>query len=241
MEIYAGTQPDGPFKADKQYNSLQVMVTRLISDISGSARNVILDNWYTSYPLVESLLCDHKLNSVGTLRKNKRDIPPEFLVTKNRPPVDSMFGFGDNLTLVSYIPKSKSRKRNVVLMSSMYHDDKIDEAIGDDKKPEIITLYNSTKGGVDVVDMMVGKYSVSRNSQRWPLTVFFALLNIVCVNSYVLYAHNPQNKLKRHKFIKKVCMMLLEDTLKKRLQNIRLPRGLRTESARLFPEAADAT
>ena len=37
MEIYAGTQPKGPCKADKQYNSLQAVVTRLISDISGYA------------------------------------------------------------------------------------------------------------------------------------------------------------------------------------------------------------
>ncbi|XP_066946051.1 uncharacterized protein [Macrobrachium rosenbergii] len=169
-----------------------------------------------------------------------REIPPEFLVTKNRPPVDSMFGFGDNLTLVSYIPKSKNKKKNVVFVSSMYHDAKIDEATGDDKKPEIITFYNSTKGGVDVVDMMMDKYSVSRNSWRWPLTVFFALLNIVCANLYVLYAHNPQNKLKRRKFIKKVCMTLLEDTLKRRLQNIRLPKSLRTEIGRLFPKAAEA-
>lgn len=169
MEIYAGTQPDGPFKADKQYNSSQAVVTRLISDIFGSARNVTFDNWYTSYPLVESLLRDYKLTAVGTLRKNKREIPPEFLVTKNRPPVDSMFGFGDNLTLVSYIPNSKSKKNNVVLVSSMHHDDRIDEATGDAKKPEIITFYNSTKGGVDVVDMMMDKYSVSRNSRRLPL------------------------------------------------------------------------
>ncbi|XP_066962038.1 piggyBac transposable element-derived protein 4-like [Macrobrachium rosenbergii] len=239
MEIYAGTQPDGLFKADKQYNSSQAVVTRLISDTSGSARNVTFDNWYTSYPLVESLLRDHNLTTVGTLRKNKREIPPEFLVTKNRPLVDSMFGFGDNLTLVSFIPKSKKKKKHVVLVSSMHHDAKIDEATGDDKKPEIITFYNSTKG-VDVVDMMMDKYSVPRNSRRWPLTVFFVLLNIVCVNSYVLYAHNPQNKLKRRKFIKKVCMMLLEDTLKRRLQNIRLPKSLRTEIGRLFPKAAEA-
>ncbi|XP_066943493.1 uncharacterized protein [Macrobrachium rosenbergii] len=105
----------------------------------------------------------------------------------------------------------------------MHHDAKIDEATGDDKKSEIITFYNSTKGGVVVVDMMMDKYSVSRNSRRWPLTAFFAFLNIVCVNSYVLYAHSPQNKLKCHNFIKKVCMMLLEDTLKRRPKNIRLP------------------
>ena len=78
MEIYARKQPDGPYKTDKTYNSAQAVVTRLISDISGSARNVKFDNWYTSFPLVESLLHDHKLTAVGTLRKNKPEIPPGF-------------------------------------------------------------------------------------------------------------------------------------------------------------------
>ena len=125
-----------------------------------------------------------------------------------------MFGFREKLTLVSYIPKSNSKKKNVVLISSMHQDKKIDEPTGEDKKPEIITFYDSTKGGVDVVDMMMDKYSFSRNSRRWPVTVFFALLNISCVN---LYVHNPQNKLKRRNFIKKVSLVLLQNTLKSRL------------------------
>ena len=100
MEVYAGKQPDGPFKVD---NSSFAVVTRLISEISGSGRNVAFDNWYTSYPLVVILLHDHKLSAVGTLRKNKREIPDEFLSVKNRAVCDSMFGFGDNVTLVSYV------------------------------------------------------------------------------------------------------------------------------------------
>lgn len=161
---------------------------------------------------MESLLCDHNLTTVGTIRKNKREIPKKFLEIKKRPKCDRMFGFKEKLALVSYIPKSKSKKKNVVLISSMHQDKKIDEATGEDKKPEITTFYNSTKGGVDVVDMMMHKYSISRNSRRWPLTVFFALLNIFFVNSYVLYVHNPQNKLTRCKFIKKVSLVLSQDT-----------------------------
>ena len=45
MEIYARIQPDGPYKADKQYSSSQAVAPRLISDISGSARNITFDNW----------------------------------------------------------------------------------------------------------------------------------------------------------------------------------------------------
>ena len=74
-----------------------------------------------------------------------------------------MFGFGDNVTLVSYVPQTK-QKKNVVLFSSMHHDDKIDPESGDMKKPEIITFYNSTKGRVDMVDQMAGEYDTSRNS-----------------------------------------------------------------------------
>ena len=62
MEVYAGKQPDGPFEVD---NSSFAVVTRLISEISGSGRNVTFNNWYTSYPLVVSLLHDHKLSAVG--------------------------------------------------------------------------------------------------------------------------------------------------------------------------------
>ena len=155
MEIYAGLEPEGPYKADKEYNSSNAVVIRHTSHISGSARNVTFDNWYTSYSRVESLLNDYNLTAVGTIRKNKREIPKEFLEIKKRPTCDSMFGFREKLTLVSYIPKSKSKKENVVLISSMHQDKKIDEATGGDKKPEIISFYNSTKGGVDVVDIMM--------------------------------------------------------------------------------------
>ena len=237
MEVYAAKQPDGPFKVD---NSSFAVVTRLISEISGSGRNVTFDNWYTSYPLVVSLLHDHKLSAVGTLRKNKREIPDEFLSAKNRAACDSMFGFGDNVTLVSYVPQTK-QKKNVVLYSSMHHDDKIDPESGDTKKPEIITFYNSTKGGVDMVDQMAGKYDTSRNSRRWSLTVFYALLNVFTINAYILYCHNPENKLNRRLFIKSVSMLLVQEALKGRLQNIHLSRDLRSGIRRMLPELEESS
>ena len=237
MEVYAGKQPDGPFKVD---NSSFAVVTRLISEISGSGRNVTFDNWYTTYPLVVSLLHDHKLSAVGTLRKNKREIPDEFLSVKNRAACDSMFGFGDNVTLVSYVPQTK-QKKNVVLFSSMHHDDKIDPESGDMKKPEIITFYNSTKGGVDMVDQMAGEYDTSRNSRRWPLTVFYTLLNVSTINAYILYCHNPENKLKRRLFIKNVSMQLVQEALKRRLQNIHLSRDLKSGIRRMLPESEESS
>ena len=143
--ICAETQPEGPYKADKQYDLSQAVVTRLISDISGSAQNITFDNWCASIMLVKSLFCDHNLTVVGTLRKNKCEIPQEFLVLKTRPPADSMFGFRNNLTLVSCMQNIKIKTKNVTLISSMHHDNKIDQDSGDNKKPEIITLIIESK------------------------------------------------------------------------------------------------
>ena len=55
------------------------------------------------------------------------------------------------------------------------------------KKPENIHFYHSTKGGVDTVDQLCGNYSVSRRTRRWPLCIFFQVLNIAGVNGHIVY------------------------------------------------------
>ena len=131
------------------------------------------------------------------------------------------------MTLVSYVPQTM-QKKNVVLFSSMHHNDKIDLESGDMKKPETITFYNSTKGGVDMVDQMAGEYDTLRNGRRRPLTVFYTLLNVSTINAYIFYSHNPENKLNRRLFIKSVNMQVVQEALKGRLQNIHLSRDLRS-------------
>lgn len=62
----------------------------------------------------------------------------------------------------------------------------IDETTGDDFKPEIITFYNMTKAGVDTVDKLCATYSVARKCNRWPLVIFFRIIDIAGINSFVL-------------------------------------------------------
>ncbi|GBP80854.1 hypothetical protein EVAR_62384_1 [Eumeta japonica] len=49
-------------------------------------------------------------------------------------------------------------KKIVLMLSSLHDDDKIDQDIGTEAKPEVITFYNSTKGGVEVVDQKKEDY-----------------------------------------------------------------------------------
>lgn len=60
----------------------------------------------------------------------------------------------------------------------MHHDDKIDEETGENRNPEIITDYNCTKIGV------------ARNTCRWPMVVFYDLLNISGINALCVYKAN---------------------------------------------------
>lgn len=74
------------------------IVERLVSPISGSSRNITADNWFTSISLVKKLLPNYKLTCVGTIRKNKRELPKEFTETKQRPITSSIFGYKENMT-----------------------------------------------------------------------------------------------------------------------------------------------
>ena len=68
----------------------------------------------------------------------------------------------------------------------MLHGISIDEE-DHKKKPEIIKFYNKTKIGVDLVDQMVGTYTCRRQTGRWPLKLFFNLLDVAALNAYTIY------------------------------------------------------
>ncbi|XP_055936820.1 piggyBac transposable element-derived protein 4-like [Argiope bruennichi] len=212
MEIYAGQQPDGPYKTD---NSSCEIAKRLLVPLYNSGRNVTTDNWYTSYELAE-FLQKQKISIVGTIRKNRKVIPPEFASHKNREEYTTLFGFQKNIMILSYMTK----KNNCVnLLSTMHNDNHIDESTGDLKKPEVITFYNMTKGAVDVVDEMGGSYSVARISNRWPMVLFFSLLNITGINSRILLLSTktpPEKFRNRRHFLKDLAFSLLEPHMKSR-------------------------
>lgn len=85
-----------------------------------------------------------------------------------------MFGFQEDCTLVSYLPKPG---KNVLLISTFHHSDEIDEETGLQQKPHLITD-NRNKGGVDVVDRLCANYNCARNTNRWPMVIFYTMLNI---------------------------------------------------------------
>lgn len=73
------------------------VVLRLCDMLEG---HVTTDNFFTSFSLAQQLL-KQKMALVGTLRKNKGEIPPSFL-EHHQPLLSSKFAFTRDITLVSY-------------------------------------------------------------------------------------------------------------------------------------------
>lgn len=229
MEIYAGKQPDGPFCIS---NKPTDVVKRMAGPLFGTGRNITGDNWFTDLDLIDELKLK-KLSYVGTVRKNKRQLPASFVNVKGRKQRTSMFGFNDDKVLVSYVPKER---KNVILASSLHNNDAIDANSGDLMKPEIITFYNSTKGGVDTVDKMCATYNVSRNTRRWPMVIFYACLNVAGINSMVISIGNGLETQTRRVYLKTLSHQLTVGHLARRsLNTIGIPTQLQYRMKRLAP------
>ena len=136
----------------------EYFIMNLATLIFGSNRNATMDNWFTSIPVAKKLLLTpYEITIVGTLRKNKPEIPSEMLEVRKENFEKTKFCFDDKLTMLSY--QSKPHK-NVILSSAMHS--------GTDfisNKPEMIQFYNSTKGGLDAFDQMSAQMSCSRKTR----------------------------------------------------------------------------
>jgi len=151
----------------------------LACDVEG--RNVTTVNFFTSAPLASKLLAK-KTTLVGTIRGNKRELP-NICKTKK----DTMVTFSSKLYkssgYVLTIYKNKPKKR-VFVLSSKHKSLNIQKT----KKllPETVEFYNKIKFGVDIADQMAKKYSVKSGSSKWPLQVFFNILDLGGIKAWIL-------------------------------------------------------
>ena len=58
------------------------------------------------------------------------------------------------------------------------------------KKPRIHTVYDSTKGGVDVIDLLLTTHSTRIKSRRWPLNALEFILDTGRSNAKTIFQDN---------------------------------------------------
>ncbi|XP_071784707.1 piggyBac transposable element-derived protein 4-like [Asterias amurensis] len=163
------------------------VVLDMVRPLFKTGRNITTDNHFTSCELAEELL-QEDLTLLGTIKGLRREVPDAFKLeaSKKREARSSKFLFAGPLTLVSYVPR---KNKSVLLLSSMHHDSAINDTTS---KPEMIHDYMHTKAGVDTIDQMCSVYNVARITRRWPMVVFYHIMNLAAINAYTLYGlKNP--------------------------------------------------
>ncbi|XP_063324883.1 piggyBac transposable element-derived protein 3-like [Pelmatolapia mariae] len=181
MEIYTGKSPG----SSREVNQGMRVVLQLTEGLQG--HTVTCDNFFTSFSLAEELL-RRKLALVGTIRRNKPELPPQLVQLRQRKILSSLFAFTKTTMAVSYMPK---QGKNVLLLSPKHREPAVSD--GEKKKQAAILDYNRCKGGVDNLDKVVGAYSCRRKTSRWPLALFYNLLDVSAYNAFVLWkARHPE-------------------------------------------------
>lgn len=212
-EVYLGKQP----KAHRSTGVAHDLIMRLAKDYLYLGANITLDNFFVSYKLAQSLVAKDT-TITGTIRPKKRELPSVFTSAeeaKKRGPNQSIFCFSNECELVSYTSNSN---KNVLLLSTAHATEAVNEQTG---KPLVIHSYNEHKGGVDTMDKMLRGYTCKRRNARWPMLLFFNVIDVAALAAYRLCelsnpAWRSNKKNKRKIFLKELAFELAQNQMEKR-------------------------
>ncbi|CAJ1055511.1 piggyBac transposable element-derived protein 3-like isoform X2 [Xyrichtys novacula] len=143
-------------------------------------RNGTTDNFFTLLSLAQPLL-RRKTTILGTVNKIRWEIPQSSRQRNCNEFTTQVFSTTGAILTV-YAPK---RKKTVYVLSSMHSVVQTENTTK--TKPNTITLYNTTKCSVDVMDQMVQEYTVRTGTRRWPVAVFYNMNDMAALNAHVLY------------------------------------------------------
>ncbi|XP_066951251.1 uncharacterized protein [Macrobrachium rosenbergii] len=204
---YLGKQETG---ASDFHNLGHYFIKELTRPYHNTSRNVTTDSWFTSVPLVSDLLNNCGMTVVGTVRGVEKEIAKEIKRREQLEHGSSACLFNEEMTLTSHVPLKGKTKKSVLLLSSKH----TRAVLGTDGTPEIFEFYNQTKGSVSKFDQMCALYSASRNTKRWPLCIFYRILNAGTLNSWIIHCDNNCRSYHKPLIRRKYMQLLAEELIK---------------------------
>lgn len=184
------------------------VVLNLCEPLLDSGRTLVVDNWYTSLPLAETLL-NRKTHLIGTIRKNRKGLPKELIQTKLKVGEVKAMQNQRGISVIMW------RDKRIVLMLSTKNKDETVEVQkrgnGTVKKPKVILDYNSGKSSVDITDQMGAYQTPLRKSVKWYRKLAFEIfLNTAMINARILYNETTHNNMSMLDFRKAVTYALCD-------------------------------
>jgi len=178
---------------------------RLMSPYLNKGRRVTSDNFFTSASLARTL----KANNRAILEQLSRiwSELPAILATERAPLHETtLLRNGDGATLTVYQGKVN---KNIFLLSTLHST--IDIETNRKTLPETVQFYKKkTNCGVDILDQMIRRYSTREAARRWPVHVFYIILDLAAINAWIIYSGVTVEEMSRHAFLRQLPEKLRE-------------------------------
>ena len=160
---------------DSELGMISAVVLRLVEPLQGGGHHLYMDNFYTS-PLLFRELRQCGFEACGTIRLNRRGVPPE-VKKPMRKGESRAVSLDDGMRIIQWHDK------RVVSVLSTIHGDKTVEVERRSRravwgrevveKPETVTEYNKYMGGVDRGDQLLSYYGFPHRTIKWWKRAFF--------------------------------------------------------------------
>lgn len=174
------------------------VIMKLMEPFQKKGRNVTTDNFFTTVKLGKKLK-SNGTSIVGTIRRSRKEIPNAVKTMKAHLYDSALLKHSDG-TLTVYQGK---RNKNVLVYSTLHSEVELQPSAK--RIPETIDFYNNTKYGVDVIDQMGRKYTVRAGTRRWPVHVFYNILDLAAINSWIIFKKVTGKKITRRNYILKLA------------------------------------
>ena len=189
--VYTGAQTlEG---ADSRYESLPVpgrVVMDVIEPYLDKGYHCFTDRYYSSVPLVQALQ-ERQTTFTGTIMKNRADLPDPIRLPSFRLGGGEVVSYRcDRMMVLAW--RAESKKKPLIMITSSGAATMVEihpRRVSADPvlKPSVVDTYNHSMNGVDVADQMTVFYSFVRKTLKWWRKIFFWLLEVSIVNSYILH------------------------------------------------------
>lgn len=176
--------------------------------------HIYTDRYYTS-PELASELMKINTNLTGTVMTHRVGMPRGLKAKYKKMKKGDLFSFRKgNTVVVSWkdkrvvtllSTKSKGSKRNVTDVPNKWPNQP------PVTKPDVVIDYTKHMGAVDRSDHFISNYQFMRKTKKWYRKIFFWLLEVAIVNSYLLYCKIQKDNGRRPQTHEEFRESLVED------------------------------
>ena len=159
---------------------------RLMDTYLNRGHHLYVDDFYTS-PLLFAHLYEQGTGACGTLRTNRKHVPP--LIKEGKPDKGQLLVANNGpLMVMTYHDKSQVSLCSTLHKSVMTDSGKV--TMGTEEpimKPDAIVDYNKYMGAVDRSDHTLQYHAMRRKTLKWYKKVMFHLFDLCSVQAYLIY------------------------------------------------------